>query len=197
MSAGVAINVASARERVGCKGPAAEAWLAHHGVNVPSGANRYVIDPSGVLSARLATSEFLLEALLEEASAAIRTIRLALENADCPKGVYPVLRQDFVLEIGGPRAPHLFRETCAVDLEPVTHQARAAEGPVIMTSMIGVSVVLICSPRHDGPRFTVWSDPSYSAYFRSQLLAIAADLENETGGTASLAPSTRSGGKPP
>ncbi len=45
-----------------------------------------------------------------------------------------------------------------------------------MTSMIGVSVVLACRRAADERRFTVWSDPSHSTYFHSQLQAIAADV---------------------
>jgi hypothetical protein len=176
MSTGILLEVPSARERAGCKGPGAEAWLASHGVTVPVGANRYAIDSSGVLSARLATSEFLLEALVEPGDGAVRLVRQALEYADYPKGVYPVLRQDFVLEISGPQTQQLFLQTCAVDLEPVARHSSEATGPVIMTSMIGVSVVLTCRQLAAGPRFTVWIDPSYSTYFRSQLFAIADDI---------------------
>jgi hypothetical protein len=86
--------------------------------------------------------------------------------------VYPVLRQDFVLEIVGTEAQDLFLQTCAVDLAPVAAESSATDGPIVMTSMIGVSVVLACRQLPRGPRFTVWSDPSYSHYFYSQLRAI-------------------------
>ncbi|MEP7242855.1 MAG: hypothetical protein ABI885_04135 [Gammaproteobacteria bacterium] len=175
MSAGVVIDVVSGRGRVGCKGPGAPAWLEKHGITVPDAPNRYAIDSSGVLSARLATSEFLIEATNDGAASVVEPVRRALEYADFPQGVYPVLRQDFVLEISGAEAAGLFNQTCAVDLEPVARQSTAADGPVIMTSMIGVSVVLVCQQLSEGRRFSVWSDPSYSAYFHSQLLAIVTD----------------------
>jgi hypothetical protein len=197
MSAGVMLEILSGRERAGCKGPGAQAWLASRGVTVPSGANRYEIDSSGVLSARLATSEFLLEAMADPADDAVRPVRQALEFADCPKGVYPVLRQDCVMEISGPQTQPLLLQTCAVDLAPIVRQSSATAGPVIMTSMIGVSVVLTCRQLPDGPRFTVWSDPSYSTYFRSQLFAIAADLANDVASGASPASPIRSGGNHP
>ena len=178
MNTGVRLDVLTARERVGCKGPGAEAWLATRGITVPSGANRYEISQSGVLSARLATSEFLLESTGEATDALIEPLRTALERAEYPRGVYPVLRQDFVLEVSGAEAQELFLQTCAVDLAPVARESTATAGPVIMTSMIGVSVVLTCRQLRDGPRFTLWSDPSYSTYFQSQLHSIAGGIES-------------------
>jgi sarcosine oxidase gamma subunit len=176
MSAALQLEVVAGRERVGCKGPSAEAWLASHGVHVPGGANRYNVNSAGVLAARLATSEFLIEATAGASNPVVEPIRTSLEHADYPSGVYPVLRQDFVLEIAGPAAQDLFLQTCAVDLVPVARESTASEGPVVMTSMIGVSVVLTCRQSSQGPRFTVWSDPSYSTYFHSQLRAIATDI---------------------
>jgi sarcosine oxidase subunit gamma len=174
MSAPLVLTNASSRARVGCKGPAAEAWLSQLGITVPRGANRYTVDSHGVLAARLATSEFLLEST--DAASALVPAKHALEQADMPSGVYPVLRQDFVIEISGRRTHDLFAQTCAVDLVPVERDSSASAGPVILTSMIGVSVVITCCPSSDGPRFTVWCDPSYSHYFWTQLAAIATEL---------------------
>src|SRR6185295_7652379 len=47
----------SGRRRFGCKGPAAESWLAAQGFGVAPGVNRWSIDSRGVLVARLTTSE--------------------------------------------------------------------------------------------------------------------------------------------
>ena len=176
MSAPLMLSNASARTRVGCKGPAAEGWLSHLGITVPHGANRHVIDSRGLLAARLATSEFLFESTHAEAASALAPAKHALELADMPSGVYPVLRQDFVIEIAGSRRHDLFAQTCAVDLAPVERDSSATAGPVILTSMIGVGVVITCRLCGDGPRFTVWSDPSYSHYFWNQLTAIGTEL---------------------
>lgn len=164
------------RTRVGCKGPAAESWLATHGVHVPRGANSYEIDESGMLTARLATSEFLLESTQETSDEQLGSLRNALHSGEHPKGVYPVLRADFVLEISGAQTEELFLQTCAVDMAPVTRASTANTGPIVMTSMIGVAVVLACRQMLESTRFTVWSDPSYSTYFHTQLQAIAADV---------------------
>ena len=190
MSAALTLTNLSARTRVGCKGPAAEGWLEQLDILVPQGANRYSVDSRGLLAARLATSEFLFESTHADAASALAPAKNALELADMPSGVYPVLRQDFVIEISGDASHDLFAQTCAVDLVPVARDSSATAGPVIMTSMIGVGVVLTCRASSDGPRFTVWSDPSYSHYFWNQLLAIATEL----GGGADPASPIRSGG---
>ena len=176
MSASLVLTKPSARTRVGCKGPAAETWLAQLGITVPHGANRYSVDSRGLLAARLATSEFLFESTHADAAAALAPAKHALEQADMPSGVYPVLRQDFVIEIAGSRPHELFAQTCAVDLVPVERDSSATAGPVILTSMIGVSVVITCRTSSEGPCFTVWSDPSYRHYFWNQLAAIATEL---------------------
>jgi sarcosine oxidase gamma subunit len=188
----VSVSLVEGRTRAGCKGPAAEGWLASNGFTVPVGPNSYEIDASGVLTARLATSEFLLESTQAGSEGSVQSLRNALQAANFPKGVYPVLRADVVLEIVGPRADELFLQTCAVDLSPAVRASTETTGPVIMTSMIGVSVVLTCRRSVNEPRFTVWSDPSYSAYFHSQLQAIAAEM----GAAAAASPPMRSGGIP-
>jgi len=176
MSLAVELRAVSDRPRVGCKGPGAEGWLAGRGISVPSGANRYEVAQSGVLAGRLATSEFLLEATDRNATQAVESVREQLERGDFPRGVYPVLRQDFVLEISGRDVQDLFLQTCAVDLSPIEKESTADAGPLVLTSMIGVSVVLTCRTLPGGPRFTVWSDPSYSHYFHSELQTIVGGL---------------------
>jgi sarcosine oxidase gamma subunit len=168
----------------------AENWLAQKGITVPHGANRYSVDSHGLLAARLATSEFLFESMRGDADAALGPAKRTLELAEMPAGVYPVLRQDFVVEVSGERAHDLFAQTCAVDLVPVERESAEDSGPVIMTSLIGVSVVLTCRTSTVGSRFTLWSDPSYGHYLWDQLLHIATGL----GGAADPASPIRSGG---
>jgi hypothetical protein len=197
MSPTVLLTNRCSRVRVGCKGPGAEGWLAGQGISVPHGANRFSLDPRGLLSARLATSEFLFEATHTSATAALSASKRSLELAEIPLGVYPVIRQDFVIEIAGPRAHDLFAETCAVDLVPVARESTDVAGPVVLTSMIGVGATIVCRTSHEGPSFTVWSDPSYSHYFWNQLLAIAVGLGGAEATTSSTTTSTTlSGGKP-
>ena len=53
----VTLSEYSWRRRLGLKGPAAEQWLATEGYTVPALGNHWMVT-SGVLVARLATSEF-------------------------------------------------------------------------------------------------------------------------------------------
>lgn len=178
----VFLSNVSSRLRVGCKGPAAERWLAERGIGVPVGANRFSVDAQGLLSARLATSEFLFEATTPEATAALLPAKRALELAEMPSGVYPVLRHDSVIELHGREVLDLFAQTCVVDLLPIQRESSTATGPVVLTSMIGVAVVIACLRAADEARFTIWSDPSYSRFLWTELLAIATNL----GGGADL-----------
>ncbi|HZF15427.1 MAG TPA: hypothetical protein VE046_05745 [Steroidobacteraceae bacterium] len=174
--ASVTLADRSARPRFGCKGPAAEAWLRDLGLEIPVPANSWSCERGDVLVARLATSEFLVESL-SPANARIDEIAHSLlDPAQRRTALYPVLRQDRVLELGGARANDLLVETCNVDFRALERGAQAAQGPLVLTSMIGVGVTVI--PRRDGPgvTYTIWCDPSFGHYFESTLEAIADEL---------------------
>jgi sarcosine oxidase, subunit alpha len=166
----------SLRERFGCKGPAAETWLAAAGFAVPPAANSAQVDSAGVLVARLATSEFLVEAVeggAERVAAAWRQ----LASAARPAGVYPVARADLVIDIGGDHLNPLLRQICSVDFAPLLESRAASAGAVTLTAMIGVSVVALI--RDGGDRraiLTLWVDPSFAHYFWTTLLEVAHDL---------------------
>ena len=162
------------RRRLGCKGPAAPAWLASLGLAVPVGANRFV-ETDGVVVARLATSEFLVEATGGRGDLVERA-RHQLSTATCPSGVYPIARFDFVIGLGGAAAIDLLRQTCSVDFAPVLAAASAAEGEVLYTSMIGVGVLAAAVPTLSGPTLNLWCDPSFAHYFWTTLLEVAHDL---------------------
>lgn len=166
----------SARPRFGCKGPAAESWLRELGFDVPAPANAWVCERGDVLVARLATSEFLVESL-SPANGRIAEIAAALlDPVQRRPGLYPVLRQDKVLELAGGRANDVLAETCNVDFRPLANDARAENGSLVMTSMIGVGVTVI--PRREGDHvgFTIWCDPSFADYFESTLAQVASEL---------------------
>ena len=94
--AALRIDDLSSRPRFGCKGPGAPAWLAASGYSVPDSANSARLDNRGVLVARLATSEFLIEAIDGGAQAVSASLMAAR-----PLDVYPVARQDLVVGIQG------------------------------------------------------------------------------------------------
>ena len=199
------------RRRFGCKGPGAPAWLAAQGFAVPAGANSWQ-RTDGVIVARLATAEFLVEATGGRTSAVsaagaggtaaagdatgagatdggpaarVERARQLLVTASCPPGVYPVARQDLVVGLAGPATVDLLRQTCSVDFAPLLAGAGADAGPVLFISMIGVGVLALPAFAAAGAELTLWCDPSFAHYFWGTLLEVAGDLG---GGVAFDAP---------
>jgi sarcosine oxidase gamma subunit len=161
----------SDRPRFGCKGPGAESWLAAQACRVPAAANSATLDGDGVLVARLATSEFLVDAV-EGGDRRVAAMRAGLADLPRPRQVYPVLRQDQVMTISGTGLAGLLRQTCGVDFAPLLEMAAAAVGPVVLTSMIGVGVVAWPRRRADSPAVTLWCEPSYAHYFWNTLIEV-------------------------
>jgi len=166
----------SPRERFGCKGPGAEAWLATAGFAVPRAPNSAQVDASGVLVARLATAEFLIEAM-EGGAERVAAARGQLEAVARPPGVYPVARADLVIDISGAHLNPLLRQVCSVDFAPLLESRAAMSGPVTLTSMIGVGVVALVRDGSGGEAvLTLWMDPSFAHYFWTTLLEVGRDL---------------------
>jgi len=171
---GLRLRDLSRRARFGCKGPGAEDWLSGLGFRVPGGSNATAVEDR-TLVARLATSEFLVEALAPGAPQ-IQAARAALGAPNRPHSVYPVARQDFVLDLRGPATVALLRQICSVDFAPAWMNAGADSG-IVLTNMIGVGVVAWLKPDAREPALTLWLDPSYGHYFWSTLLEIGRELE--------------------
>jgi len=165
----------SLRPRFGCKGPGAEVWLANAGYRVPPEPNSAAIDADGVLVARLATSEFLVEAL-DAVPARVEPAQRQLTSAACPSSVYPVAREDLVIEIEGAATNTLLRQTCSFDFAPLLERCESARGQIVFTSMIGVGVVAFLRRAAQGPVLTLWVDPSFAHYFWTTLLEVGGDL---------------------
>jgi sarcosine oxidase gamma subunit len=176
MSEPLRMDNLSRRPRCGCKGPGAEAWLATQGYRVPAGPNSAALDSNGHLVARLATSEFLIEAVDDaaagEASDRVALTRMQLLQRSHPTDVYPVAREDLVIELRGPGLNALLRQTCSVDFAPMLAAAISGDGRIIMTSMIGVGVLAWPRRAAGEPALTLWSDPSYAHYFWHTLLEV-------------------------
>lgn len=170
-NAAVYVGNSSGRRRFGCKGPGAQRWLEAAGLRVPAGANSATLDANGILVARLATSEFLVEAVTGGA-AAVESSWQKLGVSVRPGDVYPVTRQDLVVELHGPGLPTLLRQICSVDFAPLLAATDADTGPVILTSMIGVGVVAWPRRGTNGPALTLWLDPSFAHYFWTTLLEV-------------------------
>ena len=176
----------SPRERFGCKGPSGEAWLAAAGFTVPRAPNSAQVDANGVLVARLAAAEFLVEAV-EGGADRVAAARAQLGSGARPAGVYPVARADLVIGASGAHLKPLLRQICSVDFAPLLESRAATPGPVTLTSMIGVSVVALVRDGSDGEGvLTLWVDPSFAHYFWTTLLEVGRELGevavNEYGG---------------
>jgi sarcosine oxidase subunit gamma len=175
---GLAVTLAdaSSRARFGCKGAAAERFLSSFGLPLPASPNAWATDAGGRMTARLATSEFLVEATGADQS---RVAEAALQLQDPTRritGLVPVPRQDLVIELAGPRANDLLRQTCNVNFAALTRAATHGTGAVVLTMMIGVGVTVVPQVDADGARFTIWADPSFGHYLWSTLADIAVGL---------------------
>jgi sarcosine oxidase subunit gamma len=169
--AALRIDDLSARPRFGCKGPGAPAWLAANGYSIPEDSNSARVDSQGVLVARLATSEFLIEAIdggAEQVSASLHQ----LGSPARPLEIYPVARQDLAVGIQGPGLQTLLLQICSVDFTPLFDACGPDDGPIALTSMIGVGVVAWPRRTDSGPSLTVWLDPSFAHYFWTTLLDV-------------------------
>lgn len=169
----------SARPRFGCKGPGAEAWLHEHGLAASQAPNSWSCEGGDIVVARLATSEFLVESLAAEHVRTRETAASLLDPGQRRAGLVPVLRQDLVLELSGARANDLLLETCNVNFAPLAREAEESSGRLVLTSMIGVGVIVL--PRCAGGKisYTLWCDPSFGHYLYSTLAGIADDLSHE------------------
>jgi len=161
----------SFHRRFGCKGPEAGPWLASQGLDVPQPANSWNVDPHGILVARLATSEFLVEAL-GIVQQKVESLRLSFPVPH----VYPVIRQDAAFTLAGSRAGDLLRETCSFNFADPLVYGHATTGSVVMTSMVGVGVTVVARNAGAGQEYRLWCDPSFGPYLWATLVGIAEEM---------------------
>lgn len=168
--------------RFGLKGPGAAEWLLSHGVTSPAGINHWgELDHGGII-ARLGTNEFFLEDGLNGNTVA--PLRAAL-NRGLP-GVVPVFRQDAALAITGNEVNSLLVQTCNVNFNGFGMNERL----VVMTSMVGVSVLVIRSLREGVPFYRIWCDGTFGPYLWTTLLQISGELGGAAIGVGGLFPET-------
>lgn len=166
-------------ERWGLKGPGAAAHLTACGVPVPALANHWCDWQSATsngLVARLGHSEFFLEsnAALPGPLAAGR---LAAD-------AYPVPHADTGFVLLGTQVHALLAQVCSIDFA-----ARdVARREVLMTSMAGVSVLVIPLFANGLPLYRIWCDPSFGTYLHHTLLSIVEELGGGPLGLDRLAP---------
>jgi sarcosine oxidase subunit gamma len=172
----VTLSAEFRRARVGVKGPRAAQWLVAQGITLPMAPNTWLNSPINdarrpLLVARLGSAEFFLE----DAAGSPLIGRLAESLRSRPPGAYPILREDSGFTLGGPAVHDVLTQVCNIDFAGM-----AAEGnPLIMTLMMGVSVLVVPQGNPDSRSYRIWCDPTFGEYLGDELTTIV----RECGGT--------------
>jgi sarcosine oxidase, subunit gamma len=185
----VALTELSCRKRFGLKGPGAEKWLQEQGVPVPPSINQWAPLGKCGLIARLATTEFFIE---DGSAAENHADQLRDKLQRGLPGVTPVLRQDAEIAMSGPAAYEILAQTCSVNFAALDLAAR----PLVMTSMIGVSVLVIPGLWEGKLLFQIWCDCTFAPYLWEHLLEIAQELGGGAVGIGALFPNLLGEQKP-
>ncbi len=154
------------RARIGMKGPRAEEWLAGRGIVLPAAPNSWTGstaagNSTGLLVARLGSAEFFLDDTSE--GTLLQGIRRGLEEN--PPGVYPVLREDAAFQLSGDGVHDVLAQVCNVNFAGLALDS----GPLIMTLMLGVAVLVVpqapdISGRDTERRYRIWCDPTFGPF---------------------------------
>jgi sarcosine oxidase subunit gamma len=178
----------AARARLGLKGPRGAGWLAGQGIALPPSPNTWTGENAALLVARLGASEFFLEAAVADAAAAgevdargghtVRRLSEAMRNG--LPGVYPVLREDAAFVLSGEGACDALAQVCnvnfaALDLTPM---------PLVMTLLIGVSVLIVPQASDGGVRYRIWCDPTFGSYVDESVGRVVVDCGGSHGGVS-------------
>ncbi|WP_045052923.1 methylglutamate dehydrogenase [Aliterella atlantica] len=150
--------------RFGVKGAGAAAWLSTQSIPIPDRSNSwYPLAETGII-ARLGMNEFLIESTIAP--------QLTKACKSPPDKVYPVLRQDLAIALIGTQVNELLLQICSFNFQAIS----IAERPVILTSMVGVSVTVIPGDRNGLPFYRIWCDGTFGVYLWQTLSAIAIEL---------------------
>lgn len=176
-----ALTDLSCLKRFGLKGAGAEKWLLEQGIAVPPSINQWAPLSESGLIARLATTEFFVE---DGSAASNFSHQLQNKLQRGLPGVTPVLRQDAEIALSGPASHEVLAQTCSVNFAALDLHAR----PLVMTSMIGVSVLVVPSLWQGRPLFQIWLDGTFAPYLWEHLLEIARELSGGAVGIGALFP---------
>jgi sarcosine oxidase, subunit gamma len=154
--------------RFGVKGTQAATWLESQDMTVPDRPNTWEPLPDGGTIARLGFSEFFIEDSLHSHVAP----QLAEACQQPPAKVYPVLRQDAAIVLCGSDVNELLLQTCSVNFRALS----LLERPVVLTSMVGVAVMIIPGEHNGQPFYHIWCDSTFGAYLWRTLGAIVAEM---------------------
>ncbi|WP_228021235.1 hypothetical protein [Vasconcelosia minhoensis] len=168
--------------RFGVKGPQSASWLSAQSIPIPEQPNTWAALPEGGLIARLGRSEFLIE----DGPDSQTVPRLAAACNSPPAQVYPVLRQDAAIALCGQATQNLLRQTCSFNFQSLN----LTEHPVILTTMVGVTVTVIPQPKSHHPIYRIWCDNTFAPYLWQTLAEITTELGGTIIGTQDFIPYT-------
>jgi sarcosine oxidase subunit gamma len=173
-----------AGERAGLKGPRAAQWLGAAGIELPASPNRWVATGipgsahDALLVARLGASEYFLEDRVESDAGFLHKLIAALATPFA--GVYPVLRSDAAFVLCGDGTLDVLAQTCNVNFGALDLATR----PVIMTMMIGVSVLVIPQTVDGDVQYRIWCDPTFGSYLEAAVGEVVIDCGGRHKGMA-------------
>ena len=153
--------------KAGFKGSGATDRVKNLGYPLPK-PNGWAAFEGEAILARLASSEFFIEAA--EGSTLVDQLRTALRQPAA--GVYPVMRQDAGFALIGDKINDLLVETCNVNFR----DPERGHDSVVMTTMVGVSVLMVRRDKGQRPCYRLWCDPTMAPYLWDTLAQIARDL---------------------
>ena len=166
------------RALAGLKGPRGAQWLAEQGIALPPEPNTWTEygDPA-LLVARLGASEFFLVAAGAAAGGAAVLQRISSAVQAGIEGVYPVLREDAAFVLSGDGASDVLAQVCSVNFAALELAAR----PVIMTLLIGVSVLIVPQAAAGEVRYRLWCDPTFGSYLDAAVGTVVIDCGGSHG----------------
>ncbi len=173
----LSLQLRAPRGRIGLKGPRAGDWLASQGTVLPETPNTWtpqgaLEDAEAPLVARLGGAEFFLEDAPQGGS--VQQVALALEAG--VDGVHPVLREDWGFLLAGDAVHELLAQVCSIEFAALDPAMR----PVIMTSMLGVGVLILPQTLSGGRRYRIWCDPTFGPYLSEALGAVVVENGGKT-----------------
>jgi sarcosine oxidase, subunit gamma len=174
----LAIADLSCLPKVGLKGPGAAGWLSTKGVTIPQEANCWLCSMEGAIVARLGQSEFLIEDSLFGTTAS----RLDALLNDCPNDVYPVPRHDTCIALTGERIYEVLVQICSINFRAMEPRS------LVLTSMVGVSVLVVADIRFGVPAVRIWCDPTFGPYLWETLRQILGEVNGSPIGLRQLFP---------
>jgi sarcosine oxidase, subunit gamma len=178
---GLALRLDEPRDRMGLKGPRAAEWLAARGFVLPTLPNTWTHSQGAHAAARLLVTRLgSTEFFIEDAAAGTTLKRMAAAGDELPPGVYPVLREDWALDLCGSGVHDVLAQVCNVNFAALILDSH----PVIMTLMIGVAVLVVADGGTGELRYRIWCDPTFGPYLSESLGAVVGECGGRIMGVA-------------